>query len=485
MAAVVGAVLAAVLLGMQLPADPATGVTFSMSPFTDEGWSVLPARNQVLLGRWIVDDWPLVWVQAPFSAVMAAVFSVFGVGIVQARLVSVVASVLAVGLVGAIVARRFGEAAGVVAAVGMATCALFLYYGRLALLEPMVTLLLVAGTTVVVSRPRIDRSVRFEAGVGLAAALFFGLAIATKASAAAAVVGILVGAALASAGGRDETVRLRRRLAAAAVGTAAIGIAYAAIVMAQPGLTHAIARIWPDATGPASIVDAITRAIGYVRGSDHAIGLTAPLIAGSLLAIGLLVVRWGGLPAERRILAGAVIGWLVAGMGVLLIVDYRPNRYVVPMVPAMAALTGIGAGMALELLADRRARWRRGASMVVAVAVIATLLSARGVGTLAGWMGRATYRLPDIQAEVLDLANDGTAIQGAVTMAMRVPVPTLIVQGDVNAGDLYASPGVRWLLTNRDATPAWAASHPDAWAARRIITCYPWPSGEACLIRVP
>lgn len=485
LAALVGVVVTAVLLGLQLPADPATGVTFSMSPFTDEGWSVLPARNQVLLGRWIVDDWPLVWVQAPYSAVMAVVFSAFGVGIIQARLVSIVVSIVAVGLIGGLVARRFGEAAGVVAGVGLATCALFLYYGRLALLEPMVTMLLVAGAAVLLRRPRIPGAVGTDLGASLAAALLFGLAIATKASAAAAIVGLLVGAALAVTGGGEATRAMRRRLATAAIATAAIGIGYAAIVVAQPGLTAAIARIWPDATGPDSVVEAITRALSYVRGSDGAIGLTAPMIAGSLVGVALLVARWRLMRPEQRVLAGAAVGWLVAGLGLLLIVDYRPNRYVVPMLPPMAVLTGIGAGIGLDLLGGRWSAWRRPAAVTAAATVVAILLGAAGIGTLAGWMSTATYRLPEIQAEVLELADDGRPIQGAVTMAMRVPVPTLIVQSDVNAGDLYDSPGVRWLLTNRDATPAWAAAHPEAWAARETLACYPWPSGEACLIRVP
>ncbi len=110
-----------------------------------------------------------------------------------------------------------------------------------------------------------------------------------------------------------------------------------------------------------------------------------------------------------------------------------------------------------------------------------------GVRDLVGWTAGATYRLPQIQAELLELVTDGHAIEGAggPTFAMRVPVPAIVARPGLNDGDLYATHGVRWLLADPQARPAWASDHPDAWADRERIACYPWPSGEACLIRIP
>jgi len=70
-------------------------------------------------------------------------------------------------------------------------------------------------------------------------------------------------------------------------------------------------------------------------------------------------------------------------------------------------------------------------------------------------------------------------------MAMRVVAPTIVSKFDVNTGDLYKTHDVRWLLLSREMAPAWAAEHADAWERRELVVCYPWPSGEACLIRVP
>jgi len=42
--------LTAALLVLRISADPPSGLTISRSPFTDEGWDVLNARNLIVLG---------------------------------------------------------------------------------------------------------------------------------------------------------------------------------------------------------------------------------------------------------------------------------------------------------------------------------------------------------------------------------------------------------------------------------------------------
>jgi hypothetical protein len=48
-------------------ADPTRGITGSKSPFTDEAWNVLNARNLALLGTWSTDEFNLDLVNGPFS----------------------------------------------------------------------------------------------------------------------------------------------------------------------------------------------------------------------------------------------------------------------------------------------------------------------------------------------------------------------------------------------------------------------------------
>jgi len=474
-AAGIGGFVALILLGIQLPADPAIGVTASDSPFTDEGWYVLGARNQALLGRLATDEWQLAWATLPFTLVVTAAFELFDVGIVQARTVSLVCSVAAVAVVAALVARRLGTVAGIVAGVATATSSLLLFYGRLAILEPMVALFLVVGLVLLVSRATDQPLAR-----GMAAGGAFALAIGTKPSAAMAVAGIIIGVMVA---GRASLPGLGRRTVAA-VGTITVaGLAWAIVVIPQPGMLDSILRIWATQAPPGSAMDVAQRVIDYVGESDHALPMAAPLLVGSILGIGLVAIRWRSLDPGRRALAGAATGWIALGMATLLVASYRPSRYVVPMLPAMAILTGFAVALALERI--RAVRGAPGTAVVTAAFCIGFAFA--GVRDLVGWTAAATDRLPQIQAEILELVTDGHAIEGALapTFAMRVPVPTIVARPGLNGGDLYATHDVRWLLADRQVLPAWAAEHPDAWAARERLTCYPWPVGEACLIRVP
>lgn len=468
--------LAFALLVVQIAADPATGVTFSHSPFTDEGWLSLGARNLVLLGTWATDEWQLYLVQLPFSVVQAAVFEGFGVGIIQARAVSVAACALAVALLTLVIGRRVGVLPAVVAGVGLATSALVLYYGRLALLEPMVMLCLVAG----VAAFAWARSGAWLIP-GVVAGICLSLALGTKPSSAAAAAGIVLGGALAAAGTPEWTVPLRRgAVAAGVVGVAAA--AWWALVQSIPGAWDAIVRIWPNQLPASSLAEVVGRVVSYPVESDGAVRLAAPLLIGGAIGVAVVAGRWKSLATPERVLVGACLGWVVLGFAVLMVVPYRPNRYVVPMLPPLAALTAFGAWGVLAALGPRLSRLLA----VTLAGFVVIALGAQGSWHLLRWTGRATYELPRIQSELLATMTDGHAVQGAgPTMAMRVPVPAIVARTNLNTGDLYATHGVRWLLTNRQAVPAWVDRHPDAWARREVIRCYPWPSGEACLVRVP
>lgn len=178
----------------------------------------------------------------------------------------------------------------------------------------------------------------------------------------------------------------------------------------------------------------------------------------------------------------AAAGWFVAGLLILLVVPYRPNRYVVPLLPALAVLTSLAVATILDRFPPAAVRVRIGMVAILVVAV-----AAPGLVSVGSWTSAATYRLPAIQARMLELIDDPAPIEGwvAATLAMRVPVPAITARSFVNAGDLYDERGVRWLLIDPSTAPAWAGEHSDAWAAREMIECFDWPSGEACLIRVP
>lgn len=467
------AVLAVVLLGVQLPADPIRGVTFSDSPFTDEGWSVLGARNFALLGTWATDEWQLFWAQLPFSIVTWLVFEAVGVGIVQARVVSLVCSAAAVGILAGLLVRRISVAAGLFGGIGLATATLFLYYGRLALLEPMVMLFLVAGLAVLLRRGDRHWLVGAMAGVLLA------LAIGTKPSAAVPAAGMLIGAGLA--GGGIPGLRQRALVATAVIFLAAV--AWCAVVLPQPGLLDTILRIWPDQPPPASPADIWDRVTTYVADPDGAISLTAPLLVAGWLGAATVWRTWAHLDGDRRALAGAAIGWLVLTTLFLLLVHYRPSRYVVPLLPSLAILAALAWPTWVGWL-----RGRLAPRAVTAIGVALTgAIAVQGLISVGGWVAAATYRLPAIQAELFELVTNGRPIEGkqAPTLAMRVPVPTIVSEFGINQDDLYAEYAVGWLVMARGTAPTWWEEHRDAWSGRRQVTCYDWPPDGACLVSIP
>jgi 4-amino-4-deoxy-L-arabinose transferase-like glycosyltransferase len=468
------ALLLALLLP-QLAADPAAGVTFSNSPFTDEAWNVLGSRNWVLLGDWSAGDWALHLVQLPFDVLEAGAFMLLGVGIVQARLVATLCSVATVALVTVLVRRRLGGPAGLIAGLGLAGTGLVLYYGRLVYVETLVMLALAAGAAALCWRPAdTARLTTILAGMLLA------VAIGTKPSAAFAAGGVLLGVALAM-----RSWRWTRRTLLAAGAVALAGLAWG-LLIALPNATQVgwVLDIWASQSLPGDVGELLSRIAHYPVTDDGVLLMSLPLVVGGVGGLIAAVARWSSLDEGQRAMAGAAIGWLAMGLGVLVLVSYRPNRYAVPILPALAILTAYLVPAAEAGL--RRLRAQR-LTLPLAGAAIA-LVVVPGVVMYAGWAAGATSRLPAIQAEVA-AAMDGRPVEGGLAplFAMRVPAPIYLrwSTSDVNTGDLYADAGVRWLVMASEYAPNWADEHADAWRGREEVLCYAWGSGTHCLVRLP
>src|SRR5579862_1859674 len=467
-------VSAAVAIGLLLVVfvrvDPPSGVTASASPFTDEAWHVLNARNLVLFGQFSTDDYNLHLLTAPFSVAVAAVFSVLGVGMAQARLVAILATGLTVGLLAIGLRSIVGRWPALVAGLAFGTSALVLYYGRLAFLEPLEGLFLVTALVLVVRDGEHHRFV-----LGLVAGIALALAIGTKASAAIPAAGIVAGLAVAH-------VRERRdwRLVTGCISGLGLSAAGWLVAVGLPNM-HALPAVLstlPPEPLPGSVDELLKRVAGYVVHSDGAWPMAGPLIVGTLIAGAIGVAARSRLSAPQRTLLLVATGWAVAGFAILFLVPYRPNRYVVPLLPALAGIVGVG----LALLAGFEVRRRVQQLSLVAVGVLAVAgLTAPGLVLDAHWMATTPSTLPGIQARVAGLLPPGATVQGAYAplLAMTARVTTIVVWpgGKVNAGDLYASRGVRWVVgtPGRAAdVPSWVSLHPGAWAVRRTVDCVPW-----------
>jgi len=146
-----------------------------------------------VLGHWSIDDWNLHLVSVPYSLIHAAVFVLVGPGIIQARLVEIVVTALTTALVVLGLSRAVGPGPATIGGLAFGTSALVLYYGRLALLEPLVALGLTAcAVFLTTGSDRRPVVAGILAGAGLA------VAIGTKLLAMPSGGGLLLAAALMS-----------------------------------------------------------------------------------------------------------------------------------------------------------------------------------------------------------------------------------------------------------------------------------------------
>jgi hypothetical protein len=462
-----------VLLAASAGTDPARGVTASTSPFTDEGWNVVNARNLVLFGRWSTDDWNMYLVNLPFSLLEAAWLAVAGVGIVQARLLVIASGAVALATLGIGLRRPLGAPGAALATAALAGSALLLYYGRLAYLEPLVTLWLIAALVALGGeRPSV--------GTGAVAGLALGLAIATKASAGFAAAGMLGGVALL---GWRQT-GMRRALAGAVLGLLVVALAWTAIfALPNPAALATDLRIWAPEPLPHSLAELFRRITSYPGRSDGGIPLALPLLAAGGAGLLTILAGWRSLDGQQRRVVGACAGWFAIGMGVLLAVPYRPNRYLVPLLPPLAVLAGLGFAVLVRWAGGRRA-----ITAGLGLALSAVLI-APGLALQVGWATSMPSTLPSVQARIAALVPAGSAVQGdlAPVLAMQARARTIVSRPAtrVNPGDLYRTQGVRWVLTAGPA-PEWAPLHAAAWAARVKELCVDWgPPGPTCLYRLP
>jgi hypothetical protein len=493
------------ILAVFAAADPVARVTSSTAPFTDEAWNLVNARNLVQLGTWNTDEWNLHLVNLPFSLLEVIVFKLFGVGLVQARLamigcVSLTAAALVWGLRG-VVDRTSAAFAGL--AFGFS--GLILFYGRMAFLEDLVVLGLTVGVLV------LARGNRLNLRGGILSGFCFAVAIGSKPSALFAVVGII--AAMAVVWGRRDP-GMRRWI----VGSVGVIVACGLLWLVVVGLPNQAAlaidvKIWPPYKWNLTPAALIVSTGGYLIGRNDNLYsfLLLPLIVlgfGGLVSIVALRKRLGETQAR---LAAAAFGWTAFGFGILMIVSYRPDRYVVPLVPSLAILAAIGLDVFLawwrerraETVADRAVADGAAADPITeagaathlsnrpirlgpgAVAVVAILLAvAPGLAWYGNWARKATYETVAIQNQFADVVPPGEIVAGGnvALFLMRSEAKTVIV-GLANNGDLYAQ-GTRWYLLAVDA--AAPTGVPDSvWAARERVACATWRGGQTCLFHLP
>jgi 4-amino-4-deoxy-L-arabinose transferase-like glycosyltransferase len=131
--------LALLIIGARLydlRSDPYPRLDWSAGLLTDEGFYIHNARNVVLFGHAVTDEFNNMLLSPVLHAMQVAVFMLFGVGSVQARLIGVFSSLLAIGLIWDGLRRLYGARVAWLAAVLLGLDHVNLLFSRMALMDP-------------------------------------------------------------------------------------------------------------------------------------------------------------------------------------------------------------------------------------------------------------------------------------------------------------------------------------------------------------
>ncbi len=120
---------------INIEADAPVKLSSSRAPFTDEGFYAHNARNQILFGNWILDEWNPIYSLPLFTVVDYIGFSLFGVGLVQIRFMSVLFSILTLLFLYFLVMQSWDRKVATLSLLFLGLNYISLMYNRLALAE--------------------------------------------------------------------------------------------------------------------------------------------------------------------------------------------------------------------------------------------------------------------------------------------------------------------------------------------------------------
>ncbi|HJZ12363.1 MAG TPA: hypothetical protein VJ521_09440, partial [Acidobacteriota bacterium] len=154
---------------VHLQADPPADLSWSGGDFADEGFWSHNARNEVLFGEPVQNEWDARIVSPLFARLQTLIFHLFGAGLIQVRLIGLLSSVLVTVCCFLILLREFESRIAFSIAALVSLNYPMLVLGRQGLLEPFAAALLCISLALLFTQ---YAPVVFLSGVFLAASCF-------------------------------------------------------------------------------------------------------------------------------------------------------------------------------------------------------------------------------------------------------------------------------------------------------------------------
>jgi len=319
-------VIAATVRLQHIKADPPVllpSISGSAGIYFDEGIYCHNARNRILFGQWITDEWnPLVY-NAPLTLVYFLAFKIFGISIVTVKALSIF-----MGLAG-ILFFTLGTRAYLDTARSLGVAALFaldfygVMYNRIGLLENFTCLCFLASFFLFI-----------RARGRLRPLFFLGMTTAVAALSKYLFVYFLVSTVLAVA--YESWKRSDRRLLLSFLaGALAVGLPwFFGIYLRFRPMFDKIGAGWGMLSLPRSVGQAFSN---LVHNPISRYLQLAPVAAFFLILFGglflLKLVRPKRVPLEP--VDVFVLFWIAGGVLSMGFLNYRPLRYYVPLLPAL------------------------------------------------------------------------------------------------------------------------------------------------------
>ena len=141
---------AAVVRLVALKADPPPSMTSAF--VSDEAWWAHNARNQVLFGKWVLDDFNQGFFAAPLHTAMVWLsFKLGGVSLEQTRMVSAFCGLTTIALLGVMLTRELGRWSGLAGMLVLGFDFFTVSYDRVGFVEPLPTALMTLAATLLLA----------------------------------------------------------------------------------------------------------------------------------------------------------------------------------------------------------------------------------------------------------------------------------------------------------------------------------------------